>query len=144
MLRTTLATFVLLGSTVAVRAADPDVAALAAQVKELQKQVAALQGQSRIVASGTATWTRPDVLTNGTSVHVALPAEIAARLGKDDVVLLTNRLPQSGYPYFAPSWSPSQGGFEITLVETTLANGGAMEYARAGRTYLVDWVVVRR
>jgi hypothetical protein len=123
---------------------------LAAQVKELQKQVAKLRGRLselqtvRIVAAGTATWTRPDVLANRTSVHVKLPAEVTAQLGKDYVVMLTNRFPQTGYPYLAPFWSPGAGGFDITLVETTLANGSAVEYAQATRNYLVDWIVVKR
>jgi hypothetical protein len=58
--------------------------------------------------------------------------------------MLTNRFPQNGYPYLAPYWSPGTGGFDITLVETTLANGSTMEYARAIRSYLVDWIVVKR
>jgi hypothetical protein len=123
---------------------------LAAQIKGLQKQVTDLQGRLddlqkvRIIAAGTATWIRPDSLANRTSVHVKLPPAVTAQLGKDYVVMLTNRFPQTGHPYLAPYWSPGVGGFDISLVETTLANGSTVEYARATRNYLVDWIVVKR
>jgi hypothetical protein len=122
---------------------------LPAQVKELQKQVADLQARlgeiqkARLVAAGTATWVRPGVLANRTSVHVTLSADVTAQLGKDYVVMLTNRFPQGGYPYLAPYWTPGSGGFDITLVDTALGNGGSAEYAGANKNYLVDWIVVK-
>jgi hypothetical protein len=75
---------------------------------------------------------------------VTLPAEVAAQIGKDSVVMLTNRFPQYGYPFLAPYWMPGTGGFDIALVETSLANGSIVQYAHANRNYQVDWVVVRR
>jgi hypothetical protein len=72
------------------------------------------------------------------------PADASAKLGTEHVVLLTNRFPQNGYAYLAPHWSPEAGGFAVTLVETTLANGSVVEYAGASRTDLVDWVLVTR
>src|SRR5690348_12715292 len=75
---------------------EPD--SVAAQVADLRKEVAGLRAQPRVVAAGTATWTRPDVLANRTSVRVPLPAEIVAHLGTDYVVALGNRLPGDGYP----------------------------------------------
>jgi hypothetical protein len=129
--------------------AGTDVADMMIQFKELQRQVAAISdrtdGQSpRIVAAGTATWTRPEALSNRTSVRVQLPADVAAQLGKDFIVLLTNRFPQAGYPYFAAYWTPATGGFDVTLVEPTLPNGGVVSYANGNRTYLVDWIVVKK
>jgi hypothetical protein len=123
---------------------------VAAQIKELQKQVAELQdriGQLqkvRVVAAGTATWIRPGVLANRTSVHVTLAADVTAQLGKDYVVILTSRFPQGGYPYLAPYWTPGSGGFDITLVDTALGNGESAEYAGANKNYLVDWIVVKK
>jgi hypothetical protein len=97
-----------------------------------------------VVAAGTATSVRPDTLANRTTVHVNLPADVVAQLGKGYLVLLTNRFPQFGYPYLAPYWTPGTNGFDIALVETSLANGSTVEYARANRNYLVDWIVVKR
>jgi len=48
-----------------------------------------------IVAVGTATWKCPDIQSNNTSTRVKLSAGVAAGLGKDYIVLLTNRLPGS-------------------------------------------------
>ena len=124
--------------------------ALAAQIKELQKQVMDLQARLgelqkiRIVAAGTATWVRPGVLANRTSVHVTLPAEVTAQLGKDYVVMLTDRFAQNGYPYLTPYWTSGTGGFDITLVDTTLGNGGSAEYTGGTKNYLVDWIVVTK
>ena len=111
------------------------------QLSELQKQVAGLQNP-RIVAAGTATWKCPDDQTNKLSTRVKLPRDVAVGLGKDYIVLLTNRLP-GGYPYFVPHWKVAPGGFDITPVDTTIADGNSAGYA-VNRTYLIDWVVVKK
>jgi hypothetical protein len=123
---------------------------VAVQFKELQKQVAELQKQvaelqkNRVVAAGTATWTRPALQANRTRVRVKLPADIAAGLGKDYVVLLTNHYPRGGYPYFAPLWTPAADGFDLTLVDTSINEGTTSTYDNPNTTYLVDWAVVKK
>jgi hypothetical protein len=130
--------------------AAANVADVNAQLKELKNQVAELQAKlgdrpnPRIVAAGTATWTRPEVLANRTSVRVELPADMAAHIGKDYIVILTNRFPQAGYPYLATYWAPAQNGFDVSLVEPTIPTGGNVSYASANKTYLVDWIVVTK
>src|SRR6185295_15274082 len=87
-----------------------DVEALAGQVKELQKQLAALQARvhdtqtPRIIAAGTATFELGKVQNNATFVRVKLSADITARLGDDYIVLLTTRLPTGSYPLYVPYW----------------------------------------
>jgi hypothetical protein len=131
------------------QAAD-DKDSVAEQVKVLQKQIAELQARLnemqkvRILAAGTATWTRPQSLENKTSVRVKLPADVTAQLGKDYIVLLTNRFPTGGYPYFAPFWKAAPDGFDITLVDPSLGNGDAAGYDNPNKTYLIDWVVVKK
>ncbi len=119
---------------------------MAGQIKDLQKQVAELQarlGEPRIVAAGTATWTCPRILKNETSTRVKLPAEVVAGLGKNYIVLLTNRFP-GGYPYFDPVWQTAADGFDITLIDTTLSETMSASYGNRNRTYLVDWIVVKK
>lgn len=134
------------GASLPVATTDGDVAA---QLKDLQDQVAALRTRHdtpcpQIAMVGTATWTRPDILENRTGVRVALPPDIARQLGEDYVVILTNRFPKDGYPYLATYWTPADNGFEIRLVEPTLPQGGKISYASANRNYLVDWIVVKK
>ncbi len=119
--------------------------ALSEQVKALQKQVSALQARldgPRVVAAGTATWTRPASQKNDTSTRVKLPAEVVAALGKDYIVLLTSRLP-SGDPYFVPHWKAAPDGFDITPVDTAVTATTPASYA-VRRTYLIDWIVVKK
>ncbi|HYV38038.1 MAG TPA: hypothetical protein VE988_20295, partial [Gemmataceae bacterium] len=90
-----------------------------AQIKDLQKQVAELKarlGEPRIVAAGTATWLIPASQKNDTSVRVKLPREIVDGLGKDYIVLLTNRFP-GGFPFFDPCWKVAPDGFDIMLID---------------------------
>jgi hypothetical protein len=134
--------------------AEGDKDSVSGQLKELQKQVMALQKQvvelqkqvgepkPRIVAAGTATWTCPDLVKNTKSTRVQLPRDVVAGLGKDYIVLLTNRLP-SGYPYFVPHWKLAPDGFDITPVDTTVSATTPAGYG-VNRTYLIDWVVVKK
>jgi hypothetical protein len=134
--------------------AEDDKDALAGQFKELQKQVVELQKQvvelqkqvgeqkPRIVAAGTASWKCPDLQKNSLSTRVKLPGDIVAGIGKDYIVLLTNRLP-GGFPYFVPHWKPAPDGFDITPVDTTVTETSPAGYG-VNRTYLVDWVVVKK
>jgi hypothetical protein len=117
-----------------------DVEKLAAQIRDLQRQLAE---SPRIVAAGTATWQLGPVQNNSTSVRVQLKDEIASRLGEDYIVILTNR--NAGYPYYSPYWRKSKNGFEITLIDPNLAPGATVSYLfSVNRTYQVDWIVVKK
>jgi hypothetical protein len=118
-----------------------DAVELAAQVRDLQKQLAE---SCRIVAAGTATWRLGKAQNNSTSVRVQLKdEEIASRLGEDYIVLLTNRY--SGYPFYVPYWKKAGDGFDITLVDPTLApEGSVSDIFNVNRTFLVDWIVVKK
>jgi hypothetical protein len=98
----------------------------------------------QIVAGGTATWTRPQWQANNTSTRVKLNPEITAQLGTNYIVLLTNRSPVGGYPWFNCYWSIARDGFDIKLVDTTIADGGSASYDNRNTSYLVDWVVVKK
>src|SRR5262249_14679220 len=108
---------------------------------ELQMEV--LQ-KPRVVAAGTATFERARAHDNTASVRVKLDDDIAARIGSEYIVLLTNRYPTGGFPYFVPYWKPARDGFDISLVDVSLANGSTTIYANRNRTYLIDWVVLRK
>lgn len=120
------------------------------QIADLQKQLADLKQQvtgrqgPRIVAAGTATWTRPRWQANDTNTRVKLSPEIAAQLGTNYIVLLTNRSPVGGFPWFVCYWSIATDGFNITLVDPTLALGGSASYDNNNMKYLVDWAVVKK
>jgi hypothetical protein len=117
-----------------------DLEKLAAQVKDLQRQLAETP---RIVAAGTATWKLGKVQNNSTNVRVQLKNEIASKLGEDYIVLLTNRY--SGYPYYSPYWKKANDGFDITLVDPALAPDGTVSYIiNVNRTFLIDWIVVKK
>jgi hypothetical protein len=116
---------------------------LQTQLADLKKQIAQPQGP-RIVAAGTATWTRPQWQANNTNTRVKLNPEITAQLGTNYIVLLTNRSPVGGYPWFDCYWSIARNGFDITLVDTTIAGGGSASYDNRNTSYLVDWVVVKK
>ena len=126
--------------------AGDDKDTMAQQIKELQKQLADLKahvGEPCIVAAGTATWTCPATQRNDTSTRVKLPRDVVVGLGKDYIVLLTNRFP-GGYPYFDPYWKLAPDGFDITLVDSTVSETMASSYGNRNRTYLVDWIVVKK
>lgn len=121
------------------------------QLKELQKQLAELKKQvsdlqkPRIIAAGTATWERPRVQANNTSKRVKLAPEIAAQLGKEYIVLLTNRFPAGGYPWFDCYWKVADDGFDITLVDPTIVGGlQTASYTNGTTEYLIDWIVVKK
>jgi len=124
--------------------------AVEGQIKELQKQVAELKTQmselqkNRIVSAGTATWTRPELQANKTNTRVKLPADIAAGLGKDYVVLLTSHYPKGGFPYFGTYWKAASDGIDITLVDIQINDGTTASYDNPNREYLIDWVIVKR
>lgn len=133
------------------KTASAEVDALAVQVKELQKQVAELQARAgalptpRIVAAGTATFQLGKVQDNATNVRVPLSGDIAARLGEDYIVLLTNRFPTGGFPFFAPYWKRAKDGFDITLVDVTLGpNSTVSNLYNRNKTFLIDWIVVKK
>jgi hypothetical protein len=121
------------------------------QLKELQKQLAELKKQvselqkTRVVAAGTATWERPRIQANRTSTRVKLGPAITAQLGKDYIVLLTNRFPAGGYPWFDCYWKAAADGFDITLVDPTIVGGlQTASYENRNTSYLIDWVVVKK
>ena len=125
--------------------------AQARQLKELQKQVADLQARMgqmqtpRIVAAGTATFHLGAVQDNATNVRVKLDSGVAARLGSDYIVLLTNRFPTGGYPFFDPYWKLAKDGFDVTLVNTALGPNSTSSYEyNKNRTFLIDWIVVKK
>jgi hypothetical protein len=132
--------------TQAARKAPADARTLTTQVEELQKQVEELRAASapRIIAAGTATFVRPETQDNTAKTHVKLNAEIASKLGEDYLVLLTNRYPTGGYPYFSVYWKLAKDGFDIYLVDSTLNWGTTASYTNNNRTYLIDWVVVKK
>jgi hypothetical protein len=127
-----------------------DIESLAAQVKELQKQLVALQAKvnetptPRIMAAGTATFERPRMLDNQSGVRVKLSAEVIARLGEDYVVLLTPHLSPGNFPYLIPFWKKTADGFEIIPVDTSLGTGNLASYSNPSNKHLVDWVVVKK
>ena len=113
---------------------------LAAQIRDLKKQ---MMETPRIIAAGTATWQLGNAQNNSTSVRVHLKDEIASKIGEDYIVLLTNRY--SGYPFYSPYWKKAKDGFDITLVDTALAPNGTVSYIiNVNRTFLVDWIVVKK
>ncbi len=125
-----------------------DKVAVAGQIKELQKQVAELQSQihalktSRIVAAGTATIKLPGIQDNKQRIRVKLPADIAARLGTDCIVELTNRCPTGG-AFFVPYWKPASDGFDIRVADPSLS-GDYQLVPNDKEPYYVDWIVVQK
>src|ERR1700684_3487671 len=116
---------------------------LAGQTQELQKQVMELQ-KTRIVASGTTTFKLAGDQDNATNVRVMLNEEIAKRIGEDYIVLLTQRFPAGGYPFFVPLWKRASDGFDITIVDVALGPNETASYANKNKSYLVDWIVVKK
>ncbi len=122
--------------------------AQAQQLKELQKQVADLQtrvGQMqspRIVAAGTATIKLPGIQDNKQKIRVKLAADIAARLGANCIVELTNRRPTGG-SFFVPYWKPATDGFDILVADPSLA-GDYQITPNDKEPYYIDWIVVQK
>jgi hypothetical protein len=77
-------------------------------------------------------------------VRVKLPAEIAAHLGNDYIVLLANRFPIGGYPFFSAYWRPAPDGFDIALVDVEIGDGTTASYGNPNSKYLVDWLVIKK
>jgi hypothetical protein len=131
-------------------ASEPKGNSDAEAIQELQKQVAELKAQvkelqkSRIVAAGTANWTRPKNQENKTNTRVKLPADVAAGIGKDYIVFLSNRFPKGGYPYFEAYWKPASDGFDIILVDPSLSDGASASYDNPSTEYPIDWIVVKK
>jgi hypothetical protein len=121
--------------------------AVAGQIKELQKQMADLQTQvsdlktPRIVAAGTATIKLGAVQDNKTSLRVKLRAEIAAKLGNNCIVQLTNRYPTGG-SFFVPYWKPATEGFDIFVADPSLTSG--TQIINDNQPYYIDWIVVQK
>jgi hypothetical protein len=88
-------------------------------------------------------WKLGKVQDNATSVRVQLNRDIAARIGEEYIVLLTPRF--TGFPYYVPYWKKAKDGFDIMLVDTSLAQGGTVSYIfEVNREFPVDWIVVRK
>jgi hypothetical protein len=121
--------------------------AVAAQIKDLQKQVAELQSQMsdlktpRIIAAGIATVRLGPQQDNKTSIHIKLRADVVARLGGNYVVELTNRYP-TGDSFFVPYWKPAVDGFDILLADPSLV--GVQINPNRKEPYYIDWIVVQK
>ena len=117
------------------------------QIKELQKQVAELQRQvrdsktPRIVAAGTATITLPREQDNKQRIRVKLPADIAAQLGGNCIVQLTNRYPTGG-SFFVPYWKRAADGFDIFVADPSMTSGNYIINDK--EPYYIDWIVVQK
>ncbi len=117
---------------------------LQSQLTELKNQLAALQ-KPRIVAAGTATFTRPNEMDNTVRSRVKLSSDIVKGLGEDHVVLLTMRTPKGGYPYFNCYWQKADDGFDIAVIDTTVTGPGGTtaSYSNRNNAYLIDWAVFK-
>ena len=121
--------------------------AVAGQIKELQKQVAELQGRvsnlktPRIVAAGTATIRIGPVQDNKTSIRIKLASDVVTRLGGNYIVQLTNRYPTSS-DFFVAYWKPATDGFDIFLAVPHLVGVGLNPDQKV--PYYVDWIVVQK
>lgn len=121
--------------------------ALAAQITDLKKQLADLQGQlgdaksPRIIAAGTATVRLGPQQDNKTSVRIKLRADVVARLGGNFIVELTNRYP-TGDSFFVAYWKPAVDGFDILLADPSLV--GVQINPNRREPYYIDWIVVQK
>jgi hypothetical protein len=128
--------------------ADGDDQNISAQMKELQKQVAALQTQVndmkkfRIVAAGTATLKLGPQQDNKNSIRVKLPVEIVTQLNNNCIVQLTNRYPPTPI-FFVPYWRPANDGIDILLADPSL-DGDFRVVANPNTQYVVDWTVIQK
>lgn len=119
------------------------------QIKELQTQIAELQSQMsalktpRIVAAGTATIKLGVTHDNRTSTRVKLRGDVAAQLGGNCIVQLTNRYPTGG-SFFVPYWKQATDGFDITLADPSLVGTAIISNRGQNEPYLIDWIVVQK
>jgi hypothetical protein len=117
------------------------------QIKELQKQVAELQRQVRdpktpgIVAAGTATITLPRIQDNKQRILVKLSADIAAQLGGNCIVQLTNRYPTGG-SFFVSYWKRAADGFDILVADPSMTSGNYIINDK--EPYYIDWIVIQK
>jgi len=139
------------GQQDAAKSAPADLGTLAGQIKELQKQVAALQARAgaasapRIIAAGTATWHRPGFPKQ--SDYDAGQARCRCRREAGDRLHRAADEPvsQRGYPFFVPYWKPANDGFDVILVDTSIdGDGETSNYPNPNTTYPIDWVVVKK
>ena len=130
------------------KTAPADGGSLAEQIKELRKQVVELKStlqKPRIIAAGTATLQLGAEQNNKTNVRIKLNDDIAAKIGDDYIVLLTNRFPTGGFPFFVPYWKQAKDGFDITIVDVNLPPNSTSSYLyNRNRTFLIDWIVVKK
>jgi len=130
-----------------IKALQVAIDAQAQQLKELQKQVADLQARMsqtqtpRIIAAGTATITLPRIQDNKQKIRVKLPADIAARLGTNCIVQLTNRCPTGG-SFFVPYWKPATDGFDILVADPSMTSGTYIINDK--EPYYIDWLVIQK
>jgi hypothetical protein len=130
--------------------AAPNGGGKADQLGQIQRQLAELQTQvnelkkSRILAAGTATYTRPSPQDNKSYSRIKLSAEIASKLGDEYIVLLTNRYPTGGYPFFGCYWKRANEGFDIYVVDISVNDGTTVLYDNPNTKYLVDWAVIKK
>ena len=128
--------------------ADGDDQNISTQMKELQKQIAALQTQVndlkkfRIIAAGTATLKLGPQQNNKNSIRVKLPVEVVTHLGNNCIVQLTNRYPPTPN-FFVPYWRPANDGIDILLADPSL-DGDFRVVFNPNEQYIVDWTVIQK
>jgi hypothetical protein len=94
----------------------------------------------RILAAGTSTIKLGPRQDNKTSLRVKLPSDVAAQLGGNCIVQLTNRYPTSG-SFFVPYWKQANDGFDILLADPSLSGIGIIN---DNEPYFIDWIVVQK
>jgi hypothetical protein len=121
--------------------------AVAAQINDLQKQVAELRSQvsdlktPRIIAAGTATVRLGPQQDNKTSIRIKLRADVVSQLGGNYIVQLTNRYP-TGDSFFVAYWKAAADGFDIFLADPSLV--GVQINPNRREPYYIDWIVVQK
>jgi hypothetical protein len=65
-------------------------------------------------------------------------------LGDDYIVLITNRFPAGGFPFLDAYWKKAKDGFDILLVDASIADGTSASYANKNKNYLIDWIVDKK
>ncbi len=108
---------------------------------DLQARVNQMQ-TPRIIAAGTATIRLPGIQDNKQKIRVKLPADIAARLGANFIVELTNRSPTGG-SFFVPYWKPAADGFDILVADPSLS-GDYQITPHDKQPYYIDWIIVQK
>jgi hypothetical protein len=128
--------------------ADGDDQNISGQLKELRKQVVAIQTQVndskrfRIIAAGTATLKLGPRQDNKNSIRVKLPVEIVTQLGNSCIVQLTNRYPPTSF-FFVPYWRPANDGIDILLADPSL-DGDYRVNGNQNAAYVIDWTVIQK